>query len=80
MKPFRPLTLENFYNNVRAGSSGDITRSESFYGSTSASCRHWCFFGVLYTAIQEQAGLKLESKKPLAQVLVVEHVEKSTQD
>jgi uncharacterized protein (TIGR03435 family) len=34
----------------------------------------------LYTAIQEQLGLKLEATKALAEVLVIGHVEKPSEN
>jgi uncharacterized protein (TIGR03435 family) len=35
---------------------------------------------ALYTAIQEQLGLKLEATKAAADVLVVDHVEKPSEN
>jgi hypothetical protein len=34
----------------------------------------------LYTAIQEQLGLKLDATKALAEVLIIDHVEKPTEN
>jgi uncharacterized protein (TIGR03435 family) len=34
----------------------------------------------LFTALQEQLGLKLESARDLVRVLVVDHVERPTED
>ena len=35
---------------------------------------------MLFTAVQEQLGLRLESTKTSVQVLVVDHVEKPSED
>jgi uncharacterized protein (TIGR03435 family) len=34
----------------------------------------------LYTAIQEQIGLKLDATRALAEVLVIDHVEKPSEN
>jgi uncharacterized protein (TIGR03435 family) len=35
---------------------------------------------IVFTAVQEQLGLKLESSRTQAQVLVIDHVERPTED